>query len=98
MSLSQQLAQANDPMFDKGMSEYEKARILNIRKNEAALRALGLDCASLTTLAQGDKVPLKKNKSHPPPASKNTCPWAGSLFNTQTKSPSFVRRASRESG
>ena len=66
MSLSQQLAQANDPMFDKGMSEYEKARILNIRKNEAALRALGLDCASLTTLAQGDKVPLKKNKSHPP--------------------------------
>ena len=65
MSLSQQLAHANDPMFEKGMSEYEKARILNIRKNEAALRALGLDCNKLTTLAQGDKVPLKKNKSQP---------------------------------
>ena len=60
MSIAQQLKRVEDPMFEHGMSEYEKARIENIRANEAALRALGLDCNQVTVVASGNKAPLKK--------------------------------------
>ena len=48
-----------DPLYQPGMSMYEKLRIINIRRNEAALKAIGLDTNELTTLARGDKAPLK---------------------------------------
>ena len=41
----------------------KKLRIINIRRNEAALKAIGLDTNELTTIARGDKAPLNANKS-----------------------------------
>ena len=41
----------------------KKLRIINIRRNEAALKAIGLDTNELTTIARGDKAPLIANKS-----------------------------------
>ena len=52
-----------DPLYKEGMSMYEKLRIINIRRNEAALKAIGLDTNELTTIARGDKAPLNANKS-----------------------------------
>ena len=66
MSIAQQLKRVqDDPMFEQGMSEYEKARIANIRANEAALRALGLDCNNVTVVASDNKAPLKKKMNVP---------------------------------
>jgi hypothetical protein len=52
---------STDPLYRDDMSMYEKLRIINIRRNEAALKAIGLDTNELTTIARGDKAPLVKH-------------------------------------
>ena len=60
---------STDPLYRDDMSMYEKLRIINIRRNEAALKAIGLDTNELTTIARGDKAPLVKHNNLP---TKNT--------------------------